>query len=120
MTTKSGRKPNIVLFGIDSLRADRMSVFGYDRDTTPHLARFAEKASSFENHFSPHIPTTSGYANMLTGMDCFNTNIVGAIGNSRARESTLRVSPVSAIFAQDDLPEKWASFADKNAKHFGR
>ena len=27
--------------------------------------------------------------------------------------------PVSAIFAQDDLPEKWASFAAKNAKHFG-
>ncbi|MDR3723137.1 MAG: ferredoxin family protein [Terracidiphilus sp.] len=28
--------------------------------------------------------------------------------------------PVSAIFAQDDLPENWASFAEKNAKHFGR
>jgi NAD-dependent dihydropyrimidine dehydrogenase PreA subunit len=27
--------------------------------------------------------------------------------------------PVSAIFAQDDLPEKWASFTEKNAKHFG-
>ena len=30
------------------------------------------------------------------------------------------VCPVSAIFAQDDLPEKWASFTEKNAKHFGR
>jgi NAD-dependent dihydropyrimidine dehydrogenase PreA subunit len=28
--------------------------------------------------------------------------------------------PVSAIFAQDDLPEKWAHFAEKNATHFGR
>jgi NAD-dependent dihydropyrimidine dehydrogenase PreA subunit len=28
--------------------------------------------------------------------------------------------PVSAIFAQDDLPEKWAQFTEKNAKHFGR
>jgi NAD-dependent dihydropyrimidine dehydrogenase PreA subunit len=27
--------------------------------------------------------------------------------------------PVSAIFAQDDLPENWASFTEKNAKHFG-
>jgi NAD-dependent dihydropyrimidine dehydrogenase PreA subunit len=27
--------------------------------------------------------------------------------------------PVSAIFAQDDVPEKWASFTAKNAKHFG-
>ena len=28
--------------------------------------------------------------------------------------------PVSAIFAADDLPEKWAHFAEKNASHFGR
>jgi NAD-dependent dihydropyrimidine dehydrogenase PreA subunit len=28
--------------------------------------------------------------------------------------------PVSAIFALDDLPEKWASYAQKNASHFGR
>src|SRR5699024_6091683 len=29
-----------------------------------------------ENHFSPSIPTTPGYASMLTGMDCFGTNVV--------------------------------------------
>jgi NAD-dependent dihydropyrimidine dehydrogenase PreA subunit len=28
--------------------------------------------------------------------------------------------PVSAIFAQDDLPEKWAHFTEKNSAHFGR
>lgn len=28
--------------------------------------------------------------------------------------------PVSAIFAADDLPEKWAHFTEKNATHFGR
>src|SRR5580658_1104224 len=28
--------------------------------------------------------------------------------------------PVSAIFAQDDLPEKWAHFTEKNAKHYSR
>ena len=30
------------------------------------------------------------------------------------------VCPVSAIFALDDLPEKWSSFAPKNAEYFGR
>ena len=30
------------------------------------------------------------------------------------------VCPVSAIFALDDLPEKWSDFADRNAKYFGR
>jgi len=28
--------------------------------------------------------------------------------------------PVSAIFALDDLPEKWKSYAERNAKYFGR
>jgi hypothetical protein len=30
------------------------------------------------------------------------------------------VCPVSAIYALDDLPEKWAQFTEKNASHFGR
>ncbi len=30
------------------------------------------------------------------------------------------VCPVSAIYAGDDLPEKWASFQESNAAHFGR
>ncbi len=30
------------------------------------------------------------------------------------------VCPVSAIFAADDLPEKWKQYTEINAKHFGR
>ena len=40
-------KPNIVLLGIDSLRASRMSCYGYDRLTTPHLDRFAQQGVLF-------------------------------------------------------------------------
>jgi len=76
MTLTNGRKPNIILIGIDSLRAQSMSLYGYGRNTTPHLNKFAESATVFENNFSPHIPTTSGYAMMLTGRDCFGTQIV--------------------------------------------
>lgn len=70
------KKPNILFFGIDSLRRDHMSSYGYDRLTTPHLDKIAEKGVLFENHFSPSIPTTPGYASMLTGMDVFGTDVV--------------------------------------------
>jgi NAD-dependent dihydropyrimidine dehydrogenase PreA subunit len=30
------------------------------------------------------------------------------------------VCPVSAIFALDDLPEKWKDFTEKNAQYYGR
>jgi arylsulfatase A-like enzyme len=69
-------KPNILLIAIDSLRADHMSSYGYPRLTTPHIDRFATEGVLFENTFSAHIPTTSAYASMLTGMDCFNTQVV--------------------------------------------
>lgn len=71
-----GKKPNLLFFGIDSLRADHMSLYGYGRETSPHIDRYAKDGVVFENCFSPSIPTTSGYSAMLTGMDCFGTNVV--------------------------------------------
>lgn len=69
-------KPNLILFGIDSLRSDHMSAYGYSRLTTPHLDKIASQGVLFEKHFSPSIPTTPAYASMLTGMDTFGTDVV--------------------------------------------
>jgi arylsulfatase A-like enzyme len=71
-----GKKPNIVLFGVDSLRADHMSGYGYHRLTTPHIDHFARGGTLFERTYSAHIPTTSAYSSMLTGRDCFGTQVV--------------------------------------------
>lgn len=70
------KRPNILLIAVDSLRADHMSCYGYPRLTTPHIARFATEGVLFEQTYSTHIPTTSAYASMLTGMDCFGTQVV--------------------------------------------
>ncbi|MCB9461978.1 MAG: sulfatase [Anaerolineaceae bacterium] len=70
------QKPNILLVAIDSIRADHMSCYGYPRLTTPHIDRFAQGGVLFEQTYSAHIPTTPAYASMLTGMDCFSTQVV--------------------------------------------
>src|SRR5512137_486744 len=70
------RRPNILLIGVDSLRADHMSSYGYPRLTTPHVNRLAQDGALFENTYSAYIPTTSAYASMLTGMDVFTTQVV--------------------------------------------
>ena len=70
------RHPNIVLMGIDSLLATHMSCYGYHHLTTPHIDRFAQGGTLFERTYSPHVPTTSAYASMLTGMDVFGTQVV--------------------------------------------
>ncbi len=73
----SKKYPNILFFGIDSLRSDHMSLYGYERLTTPHIDRYIEDGGvMFEKMYSPSIPTTPGYASMVTGMDCFSTDCV--------------------------------------------
>jgi len=74
--TRKKRHPSLLLIGIDSLRADHMSCYGYHRQTTPHISRFAQGGTVFEQTYSAYIPTTSGYASMLSGMDVFSTQIV--------------------------------------------
>ncbi|MAE67424.1 MAG: sulfatase [Phycisphaeraceae bacterium] len=85
-------KPNILLIAIDSLRRDHMSCYGYDRQTTPHIDRFAESGTLFEQCFSTHIPTTSAYASMLTGRDCFGTQVV-ALRHQGRLTSKVRTLP---------------------------
>jgi arylsulfatase A-like enzyme len=69
-------KPNILVLGIDSLRADHMSCYGYQTLTTPHIDKIAENSIIFENAFSPYIPTTPGYTTMLSGMDVMKHQVV--------------------------------------------
>ena len=80
------KRPNIVLMGVDSLLADHMSCYGYHRQTTPHIDRFAEGGALFEKTYSAHIPTTSAYASMLTGLDAFGTQVVALRHKGGLRE----------------------------------
>jgi arylsulfatase A-like enzyme len=70
------KKPNLLFIGIDSLRRDRMSLYGYPRLTTPHMDSYLKAGAVWNSCFSASIPTTSGYANMLSGHDVFGTDNV--------------------------------------------
>ncbi len=60
--------PNIVLMVSDTLRADRMSVYGYDRPTTPFLERFAaQRAMVHERAYVSYSFSTSSHATIQTG-----------------------------------------------------
>lgn len=52
------KKLNVILIGIDTLRADHLGCYGYARPTTPNIDKFASEALLFENCFS-HSPVTS-------------------------------------------------------------
>ncbi len=107
-SSRRKRQPNIILFGIDSLRADHMSGYGYDRLTTPHLDRFATEGTLFERNFSPSIPTTPAYASMLTGRDCFGTQVVALRHKGGLRED---VPTLAEILRQEGYDTTCVGFS---------
>ena len=44
-----GPQPNVLLIVIDTARADRFSVNGYERDTSPEIASLAAEGAVYEN-----------------------------------------------------------------------
>lgn len=72
---------NVLLVTVDSLRADHVGCYGYDRETTPVLDGIADDAAVFENTFAhacstrPSFPTilTSSYPMMYGGYENLST-----------------------------------------------
>ncbi|MDP6410019.1 MAG: sulfatase [Planctomycetota bacterium] len=75
-TRSSRAAPNIVLVVMDTLRADRMSCYGYERETTPHLDRLAARGMRFENAFATSSWTWPSTASILTGLMPFEHGVV--------------------------------------------
>ncbi|MEN8162491.1 MAG: sulfatase [Acidobacteriota bacterium] len=52
---------------IDTLRADHLPIYGYDRDTSPFLTELADQAVVFEDCRTPIPLTDPAFASLLTG-----------------------------------------------------
>lgn len=59
--------PNVVLVSIDSLRADHVHAYGYERETTPTLDAMASGGVRFETALSPTSWTLPAHITLLTG-----------------------------------------------------
>lgn len=59
---------NLLLVSLDTLRADRVGAYGYDRDTTPFLDSLAEESVLFERVSAPSSRTASSHMSMFTGL----------------------------------------------------
>ena len=61
-------RPNVLVVVVDSLRADHLSSFGYDRDTSPSLDAFARRGARFARAYSHSSHTKLSVASLLTGL----------------------------------------------------
>ena len=61
-------KPNIIFILVDSLRAESMSCYGYDRPTTPYIDQLATEGILFRNYFANSTWTAPTVATLFTGL----------------------------------------------------
>jgi arylsulfatase A-like enzyme len=59
---------NVLLYVVDTLRADHLGMYGYERPVSPNMDRFAENATIFDNAIAQSSWTRSSMASMFTGM----------------------------------------------------
>lgn len=60
--------PNILILVFDTFSAKHISLFGYPRNTTPNLSKFADQATVFHRHYAGGNFTVPGTASLFTGV----------------------------------------------------
>jgi len=59
---------NVVIIGVDTLRPDHLGCYGYDRNTSPGIDRFATQGVLFENVISHSPWTLPSFASIFTSL----------------------------------------------------
>src|SRR6185503_11889333 len=62
------RARRVILITCDTLRADRLGVYGYARPTSPHLDAFARECAVFDEAFSNAPWTGPALSSLHTGL----------------------------------------------------
>src|ERR1700681_4896744 len=61
-------RPSVFLITIDTLRADHVHCYGYDRIRTPALDLLAKQGIRFTQAFTPSPITNSSHTSIMTGL----------------------------------------------------
>ncbi|MFC1657560.1 sulfatase [Candidatus Moduliflexota bacterium] len=105
------KKPNILLFSIDTLRADHMGCYGYKRNTTPVIDDLAKRSTLYWETLAPAPWTLPSHAGMLTGVHPYRLGILDRNGalpsGTRVLAEYLKADGYATAGFVDDIPGGW-------------
>ncbi|MEM6255282.1 MAG: sulfatase-like hydrolase/transferase [Cyanobacteria bacterium P01_D01_bin.156] len=61
-------QPDVIFLVLDTQRVDRLSCYGYEKQTSPNIDAFAETATRFKFAIAPGQWTIPSHASMFTGL----------------------------------------------------
>jgi arylsulfatase A-like enzyme len=67
-TIQQGQSKNVLVIVFDAWSAYNISLYGYERETTPNINRLAQRAIRYHNHYAGGDYTTPGTGTLLTGV----------------------------------------------------
>ena len=67
-SASASSRPNLVVIVMDTVRADHLSVLGYQRNTTPTLSELAKDSVTYTHAFSASDITLTSHSSLFTGM----------------------------------------------------
>jgi len=70
---------NVIIFMVDTLRADHLGYHGYSRPTSPNLDHFAGQAAVFEANYAQASRTGPSVASLLTGLHVRSHGVVNPL-----------------------------------------
>lgn len=85
---------NIILISLDTLSAKHVGCYGYWRETTPNIDKFAQNAVLFENCFSPGIPTQPCYTTTFSGRVPLDHGIVAHGGTADIKQGVVMLQEI--------------------------
>ncbi len=66
-TGSAGNRPNVVVILIDTLRADHLGIYGYERPTSPRIDAMAKQSVVFDRAIAQATWTKPSVASLFTG-----------------------------------------------------
>ena len=98
---KTEKDFNIVLITIDALRADHLSCYGYERNTSPTIDSIAEKGIIFKNAYAPSSWTVPSMVSLFTSVYPVNHGVVHGIGYKKNELLEKEFRTLGAIQSKD-------------------
>ncbi|QLK26525.1 sulfatase [Natrinema zhouii] len=88
------QQSNVLFVVLDTVRKDHLGPYGYERETTPQLSRFAAEATVFESTVAPAPWTLPVHASLFTGQ--YPSQHGADQGSSYLKDETTLASILSA------------------------
>ncbi len=105
-------KPNIIILLFDAMSARNLSLYGYPRQTSPNMERFADRATVYHSHMSGGNYTIPGVASLLTGTYSWTNRAINHSGVMRRDMVSHNLfNAVGSDYQRMTFPQSvWANF----------